>query len=204
MKVKSVKNRRKFVTAVYVEGNEEPFLFDTTVCEIERVFEKTEISDEEVVRLSRLSARNKAKERALRLLEFRPHSEKELFDKLKRDYDEETSAFAVSEMHRLGLTNDRAFAEMLYKSLTERKKYSVSRAKQELRQKGISSEIISEICEEIEVDSDLQIRAIIEKRFTPLPEDEKGVRRMINYMLRQGFRYGEINNILKEYDKEYD
>ncbi len=199
MRITRISHRRKFITAVYVEGREEPYLLDTTVVKEQNITEKTDISEQEMVRLSRLSQMNKAKERALRLIEFRSHSVKELTDKLKREFDAESSRYAVEEMSRLGLTDDLQFAKNKTRYYTEIKRYSPSRIKRELKIKGIADEFISEALIEYETDPAEQIERIISKRFTPLPQDEKGKRRMINYLLRQGYSFSDIQRVIGEY-----
>ena len=199
MRITRISHRRKYITAVYVDGREEPYLFDTTVVKQQGITEKTDISENEILRLSRLSQMNKAKERALRLLEFRSHSVKELKDKLKREYDEESTEYALEEMSRLGITDDLDFARNKTRFFSEIKHYSPARIKRELKIKGICDSFIETALSEYQTDPADQIEIIINTRFSPIPQDEKGKRRMINYLLRQGYSFSDIKRVIGEY-----
>lgn len=200
MHIKSISPRKKFLSAVYTDGREEPFILDSTVLCQEGIIAGTEISDEEIVRLSRLSENRRAKERALRLMEFRDHSKAELRKKLSVEYDDQAVDYALNKMSELGLTDDTAYAKKYLRTLLEVKKYSKTRAAAELCRRGISREITEYVLSEADVNPKEQIKDIIEKKYYPLPSDEKGIRRMINYLLRQGYSYGEIKSVLKDYE----
>lgn len=201
MYITSIRPRRKSLSAVCTDEREEPYIIDTNVLSEQGIKAGTEISDEEILRLSRLSANRRAKDKALRLIEFRDHSESELHLKLLREYDGEAAEYAVDKMRELGLIDDARFARNYMTVLIETKKYSKARAARELWAKGIDRQITDMLLSEFETDPSEQIKRIIEKRFTPLPEDEKGVRRMMNYLIRLGYSYGEITSVLKDFQE---
>ena len=96
---------------------------------------------------------DEAKEKALRLLEFRAHSEKELRDKLKIAGAKEEDIETVLDFCReYGFVNDRQFAKMKARDLKNLKKYGLQRIKSELYQKGISAEYVEEAVSEIDED----------------------------------------------------
>ena len=63
--------------------------------------------------------------------------------------------------------------------------------------KNISSEIINNILNNIEIDECEILRNIIEKKNFDNIADEKSKRRAINHLLRLGYDFEQINNILK-------
>ena len=101
-------------------------------------------SDSEIEILKKESDYNKAKEKAFRILSIRDHSEKELYDKLLKDYDEHTSAAIVSKFCELGLLDDDEFARIYFEQLM-RKGKSFTEARYKLMQKGISRETIDDL-----------------------------------------------------------
>ena len=85
-----------------------------------------------------LDTYEKVKEKALRLLEFRSHSEFELTQKLrhqgaKDEHIEDTLDFC----RRYGFVNDKAYAQRKAADLINLKKYGLRRVKSELKAKGI-------------------------------------------------------------------
>ena len=93
-----------------------------------------------------LDTYEKVKEKALRLLEFRSHSEFELTQKLrhqgaKDEHIEDTLDFC----RRYGFVNDKAYAQRKAADLINLKKYGLRRVKSELKAKGISNIIIDEV-----------------------------------------------------------
>ena len=95
------------------------------------------------------SAKHRAEEKALYLLEHRAHSKKELENKITRaEFDREAARSAVEHMEELGLLNDEDYARRLANELFTRKKFGARRVKQELRQKGIDDALIAAVMDE--------------------------------------------------------
>ncbi|MCC8169018.1 MAG: recombination regulator RecX, partial [Oscillospiraceae bacterium] len=85
---------------------------------------------------------DETKEKALRLLEFRSHSEKELTDKLRRagSLDEDIEK-ALEFCRRYGFVNDEQYAVRKAQDLQNLKKYGRHRIAMELKQTGIAPEL---------------------------------------------------------------
>ena len=88
----------------------------------------------------------RAKLRAMNLLKSRSYTEKQLYDKLKGNYPEEIIAQALSYVKSYHYIDDRQYAEDYIEYHKESR--SRSRILRDLAQKGISSELASEIYEE--------------------------------------------------------
>lgn len=198
MLITKISNKRKGITEVYLQGQENPLILDTFVVKKENLQVKTDILQDEILRLSRLSEMHTALLRAVRLLKFRAHSQKELYDKLKREYSEEAADYAVEQMLKRGYLDDLEYAKNKVRYFNEIKRYSVKRIKTELSLKGVDDEIISLALCDADINGTENLKKIIEKRFTPLPTDEKGKRRMVNYLLRQGYSLSEIFSEISE------
>ena len=145
---------------------------------------------------------NQAKEKALRYLEFRSHSEKELSDKLTRAGAKEYDIESVLEYNFL---NDSSFAEKYTHDLVTLKRFGKKRVKLELSKKGISQEIISEVLENFDWDSEDILTPLVSKKLAG-DFQKKSIDRCIRYFLYKGYSYDEIKTSIDKIktEEEYD
>lgn len=143
---------------------------------------------------------------AFLILGRRAHTKKELTDKLlKKEYSPECVAETVLYMEEEGYINDRDYAERYLNDAVELKKHGMARIKQDLLRKGIDREIVEEVLENTEKDNTETIKKILEIRLPKVDLNDKKQRdRLIGYMLRRGFRYGEVYSALRDYMDEGD
>ncbi len=146
----------------------------------------------------------KARERALYLLEYRDHSYKELFDKLKRNYNEEICLEILQKVVDLGYVNDYEYGKKLGRTLFEVKKVGSRKAKFLMKQKGLSDEIIAEVLEMYDEEKGERLIELIDRKYARYLGDEKGNRKVVNALLRQGYSYDEVKTALKEYSLQDD
>ena len=137
---------------------------------------------------------------ALDLISMRSHSKKELVTKLRRKYSQNTAEAVAEKAAELGLIDDEAFAEMYARELIERKKYGISRVKNELRLKGISSHIIESVLLSLDIDSKESIINLVERKYARKLSDEKGRRQVFAALQRLGYSYSDIKSALNEFD----
>ena len=108
---------------------------------------------------------DEAKDKALRLLEFRSHSERELSDKLKRAGAKEEDIDEILEFCRnYGFLDDRKYAIAKAKDLKNLKKYGKRRIKSELYSKGIDAEYVEEAVSYLDEDEEDMLLPLVEKR----------------------------------------
>jgi regulatory protein len=188
----TVINRIKghFYTLSFNQG--EDICLDASVVEEHFLHIEQELAEEELAALLEESDNRRVKEKALWLLSYRDHSERELRQKLRRESTEEAAEYAIETLRECGLLNDRAFAGRRAEYLMRSKGYAPRRIQQELRQKGIDSGIIAEALEELETSPRDRLAELIERRFNPLPQDEKAKRRMVNTLIRMGYSFNDI------------
>ena len=159
-----------------------------------------ELDDEELHALLQASAKHRAEEKALYLLEHRAHSKKELENKITRaEFDREAARSAVEHMEEFGLLNDEDYARRLANELFTRKKFGARRVKQELRQKGIDDALIAAVMDEFSTErseTEENIRAILERKYPMAREDEKVRRRAVAALQRYGYGFDEIFSVL--------
>ena len=139
---------------------------------------------------------------ALNALAPRAKSRGELASHLKRRGVEDLAAVVVlDKLEKSGLVNDLEFARAWADSRMRAKNLSKRVIAGELREKGVSAELIAIALDEI--DNDLEYRAALElgmrkarslKRF----DDETRQRRLISALQRKGFNFSVISAVLKE------
>lgn len=140
----------------------------------------------------------KTKEKALRLLEYRNHSEKELERKLKiAGASDEDIEKVIEFLKEYNLLNDRDYAKRLAHDLQNLKKYGSRRIYSELVSKGIEPEFIEEAISELcEFDYDVFL-GMVEKRIKG-DFDKKNKDRVIRYFLGSGYSYDQIKQAISE------
>ncbi len=136
------------------------------------------------------------KEKALRLLEFRNHSEYELREKLLR-YGAEPEQInrAVEFCTEYGFLNDESYAMALARDLSNLKKYGKYRIKAELAKRGIAPELIENALCEIEEKSEVLEELI--KRKLKGSFEKKDTDRAIRYFIYRGYSLTDIKRAIE-------
>ncbi|MDE6149312.1 MAG: recombination regulator RecX [Ruminococcus sp.] len=147
----------------------------------------------------------RARERALYLMDYRDHSYIELFKKLEKNYDEDICYDVIDSLVEVGIVDDRRYAENLAQRLMEVKRCGYYKAVQEMRQKGISKELAAEILAEYEDTTQERLKDLIESKYARRLEDEDGIKKVKNALIRNGYSYKDINAALEDYlsEEEY-
>lgn len=145
------------------------------------------------------------KEKALRLLEFRSHSEKELRDKLKHhEASEENIELTLEFCRRYGFVNDESYAQRKAQDLMNLKKYGIRRIRSELKAKGIADDIIESAIYSLDTGSEQDtLRNLLEKKlkndFSPKNKDK-----CIRYFIYRGYDLYDIKDAIRSLEDEYD
>lgn len=149
--------------------------------------------------------------KALRFLSFRPRSEKEIQDFFKKkQVSKETSGKVINKLKEYKFLDDFEFAKWWVEQRTLVKPRSWRVIKIELRQKGISKEImeILNVNSELEEKDDLNAAIkLAEKRiprYKSLPRQEI-YKKLGRFLLSKGFNYEIIKRSIDEvFSKEYN
>ena len=143
----------------------------------------------------------RVKKRAMHILEKHDKTEHQLREKLQENrYPSESIENAIEYVKSYGYINDASYAKR-YVTYRKKKK-SKKQLKMELLGKGVSSEIISKVFEEME-DSELDtIKKLIIKK-CPFPadleaEEEKKIKMSL---MRKGFPYSEIDRAFRQLEE---
>jgi len=174
-----------------------------------------ELSPEELERLKRASDFGKFYARALEYALTRPHSAKEISDYLKRKtldskvrvknrktgeysvrtkngYDASLAPLVFSRLEERGYIDDRRFAELWVENRNISRGSSAKKLRLELQQKGIASSIIDDVLDSSERNEKEELRKIIARKAKKYPDERK----LVQYLLRQGFNYSDISDEL--------
>lgn len=145
------------------------------------------------------------KEKALNLLEYRAHSRKELFDKLRRFTDEETAENVTAMMDEAGLIDDEAYAFQYVRDLIEMKFWGPARLRRELASKGIDDGITEDAiwAAEKELGSpEERLAKLIGIKYKNCLSDEKNRAKTINALFRLGYGYDMIKEAIYNVKEE--
>ena len=147
-----------------------------------------------------------AKKRALRLLERRDYSRKELILKLTEKGEPLEDAEAVADrMIELGVISDERYSRMLVRHYAT-KGYGLCRIKQELYRHGIHTDLWEEAMEELPSQEEIMDKLLRSKLRSSDP-DPKEIKKATDALLRRGFSWSEVSackqRVLEDFDNEY-
>ena len=195
MTITAIEPRRRKMCALFIDGEYVMNLDAQTLIE-NRFDVGREIDDDELKDIIDKSNERRAKDKAMWLISYRSHSKKELFDKLRRDFDEESAQKAVNRMQELGLINDSEFAKAYARKLVYGKKMSLRSAGFELQRKGIDNITAEKVLSDLDYDAQTQIIDFISKKYRNI-EDEKVRRRAVAALQRKGYGWDDIKQAIE-------
>jgi regulatory protein len=156
----------------------------------------TEIDEAKLKELVKLSAIGKLKMRTLEWLMIRPHSAKELADYLKRKkVAPEEIANLLDYFQAHYYQNDTQFAKW-WADQRRSKQKSAQFIRFELKTKGVNDEIINEVLQSGGDDDGQTLRDLIAKKRRQAKYQDD--RKLTEYLLRQGYRYSLVKEVLGE------
>ena len=188
--------RKKNRVNVYLDGQ---FAFGLAAIEAVRLRVGQTLSDEEIARLQRQDEVERAYERALNFLSYRPRSEAEVRRNLhKKNVEDEVVEVVVGRLTRAGLLDDREFARYWVENRLQFNPRGTRALRQELWQRGVPASIIADtlagFAEEVAARKAADAGA---RRLAHLePRDFR--RRLGAYLARRGFSYAVIETLVEE------
>lgn len=143
-----------------------------------------------------------ARKIVLRQLAMGPRTRRQLEDKLRdRDCDPQVAARVLDRMSEVGLVDDEAFAEMYVRSKQETKGLATTALRQELRQKGVSDELVDATLQDIDPEQEKeQARALVARRLRSMRglDREVQTRRLAAFLARKGYDAGVSYQVIRE------
>jgi regulatory protein len=142
---------------------------------------------------------------ALYALAPRAKSRDELFKHLlKRGVERENANAVLDSLELQGLLNDLEFAKLWCESRQRAKKLSKRVIAAELRTKGVSQDIITEVIEDIDDEDEYQQAFLLaERKYKSIAhlDPELIYRRVSGLLVRKGYGHGICARIMRELTK---
>ena len=157
-----------------------------------------EISEERIETIGQYGRSEAARDKALNYLSYRPHSQKELGEKLKRaGFSEDQADEAIRFANERAYQSDEEYANAMVRHLIS-KKYSNRRILQELAFKGIESELAKTALAPY-IDEEERIFACMQKKTkTGGIKNKEEKNKLVQSLLRMGYAYDVIASALPQ------
>lgn len=200
MVVTSIEPLNKYKSKVFLDEN---FAFVLYKGELKKyqITEEKEITEEIFCEIINIVLVKRAKERALFILNSTDKTEAELRRKLKDNFYPETVIdCAIEYVKQYNYINDERYTKNFVERM--KKKKSKKQIICDLKRKGIEKEIAEQFfCDEDQQDvEEKQILSFLErKRYNHQGFSEKDRGKLINSLMRKGYSYDRIRNIMRNY-----
>lgn len=160
-----------------------------------------ELSEETLAALRSSASASSAKAEAAAMLGRRPMSRADLIKKLKEKGASATeAAYAAEWLEAIGALDDAAYAAMLVRHYSAMG-YGKLRLTEELRRHGIDKELWEDALAEAPA-AEETVKAFLASRFKGRTPDEKELKRAQDALLRRGFSWAELRDVLQEYKSD--
>lgn len=187
---------------IHVDG-EYKMTVDSDFVSSSGLYENMQLNESELAELEEAVNSRRAFNKAVDLLSRRDHSSGELLQKLRQKGYADGAQEALEKLAEYGYIDNRRFAFNYASELVRLKGFGKRRVSQELFKKGVERQIIDEVLEEVEFESDTLLN-LIERKYSKYLDSQKGVAKTINALLRMGYSYGEIKSALQSYETSLD
>ena len=138
-------------------------------------------------------------QRALNLLNYRPRSEAEIQQKLRRNKVPETVVSHVLErLRETKLVDDRAFAYTWVENRSEFRPRGRRALRIELRQKGIGAEVIEDVLESLDEESLAYQAALKKAAKLNITDVFEFKRKLYGFLSRRGFDYETASSAVQK------
>lgn len=161
--------------------------------------EQVEVPEELITEIENKILKKRAVKYAMHLLQKKDYSSKELTDKLLHaGYSDRCAAQALDYVSSYGYVNDKTYAVRYLETYSNRK--SMRKMQMDLRQKGISEDLIEEALQEAEVDSEQDtLRYYAEKKARCLDlSQDKDRQKFLRFLVGKGFSYTDAREVMEE------
>lgn len=156
-----------------------------------------EFTEEEFEALCAASSLSLCRMHAMRLINTRAMSAKEMRDKLVEKGESPENAGACAEwLCEMGLISDESYAAMIVRHYSA-KGYGVSRVRQELYRRGIDRELWDDALQEMPEQDD-KLERFIRSRLTD-PTDRAQVQKICAALIRRGYTWEQVKHALNNF-----
>lgn len=157
------------------------------------------LSDQKIDSLKNSDTTEVAYQKALRLLDYRPRTEKEICQRLtQKGYELEEIEIVVTRLRNANLVQDQQFARMWVENRNEFHPRSQRLMRYELRSKGVTDELIDHALAVSAEDVELATRAATKYARKLTSSNWLDFRKRLSaFLARRGFSYGTIAPVVQ-------
>lgn len=156
-----------------------------------------EIDAAQAEELAKASEAGKLYDRLLRYVLVRPRSQREVQQYIRRKrYDQALSSDSVAKLMTRGYIDDAVFAKAWVQNRSATKPVSARRLRLELRQKGISDDLIARAMADGVHNQTAALQTLIAKKQRQIRYTDS--QKLKQYLVRQGFGYDEVVSALAD------
>lgn len=149
----------------------------------------------------------KAKEKALSILSKADQSEKIIYEKLMKNFDEPVVEKVMEFLKKHKLIDDSSLAERIANDNINLSKFGRNKVRQNLYMKGIDSNIIENVVSDIDSDTEFEnAMYLAEKRMKRLENEsrDKAYRKLYQHLSYKGFGYDTIKKVMNRFFNSCD
>ena len=143
----------------------------------------------------------KAKNKALSILSKASQSEKQIRQKLAKDYEEDTIDRVIEFLQKYKFVDDEDLASRIVNTNVNLNKYGKNKIKQNLYNKGIDSEDISHAISNIDSNVEFEnAMYLAKKRYERIKNEDKRkiYQKLSQHLAYKGFGYDTIKSVLNK------
>ena len=149
----------------------------------------------------------KAKNKALNILSKASQSEKQIRQKLSKDFEEHTIDRVIEFLQKYKFVDDEDLATRIINTNVNLNKYGKNKIKQNLYNNGIDKIIIEQARDEIDSDKEFENALYLgKKRYDRLKNEDprKAYQKIGNHLAYKGFNYDIIKKVLNRLFNDID
>jgi regulatory protein len=186
--------------SVFIDGD---FAFGIPAIEAVRRGLKSgvKLSESDIEELLAVDEIERAVTGALAFVGYRPRSEREVRNRLrKRDFSQQAIDEAIERMRGWNYLNDQAFAEWWVENRESHRPRGKRLLAGELREKGVAPDVVSDVIEEAEVDESSAALEMARKRLGSLSDLDQATqkRRLAAFLGRRGYGWDVVGPVMKQ------
>lgn len=191
--------------SVYIDGKYAFSLTETQIIEL-GIKSGVEVDNPRYKELEMESQFGKVYQKAMDYCFMRPRSIREIQDYLRRtraknnglglDYTNETNLKIIDKLISNKYLDDEKFAKYWINNRSIKKGVSKRKLYSELIKKGVEKQIIDRYMNDSNRDDKFELKKVISRKRNKYPDKKK----FIQYLMRLGFCYDDINEVLNEVD----
>lgn len=140
----------------------------------------------------------------LNFLSFRPRTVKEVRDRLwKYEVKDEVSQnIVIDKLKSKGYLDDIAFARWFIESRNTHRPRSRAMLKMELSQKGVPKEVVEDVSKDIGDEKETILHLLDKKLGSRRSLDQATKSKIQGYLVRQGFPWDKVSEVVKNWQSE--